>query len=233
MNDVGSFGMCHAPSCPGGRIAVKSPIDKDRTIIDIDVVVTVAFHKPYGVLSRFTSDGSSHPTLAGFGLPRDVWPLGRLDADSEGLLLLSSLKALNERMMAPSSKAKKVYHAQVEGVPDDDALARLRDGVLLDGKKTLPAEARRLPDIVYSPRHPPIRVRKSIPDCWIELVITEGKNRQVRRMTAAVGHPTLRLLRVAVGPIQLGDLAPGTFVVLGEAVEQTLLRPARSKRSTS
>jgi 23S rRNA pseudouridine2457 synthase len=189
--------------------------------------VTVAFHKPYGVLSRFTPDGSTHATLAGFGLPRDVWPLGRLDADSEGLLVLSSNKALTARLMAPSSKAKKTYHAQVEGLPDDSALRRLCEGVELDGVLTLPAEARRLSDPGYPPRDPPIRYRKSVPDCWIELILVEGKNRQVRRMTAAVGHPTLRLIRVAVGPVRLGDLAPGAFTLLDEAMERALLRPAR------
>jgi 23S rRNA pseudouridine2457 synthase len=196
-------------------------------------VVTIAFHKPYGVLSRFTPDGSSHVTLAGFGLPREVWPLGRLDADSEGLLLLSSHKGLTERMMSPSSKAKKVYHAQVEGLPDDNALRRLRDGVVLDGVLTLPAEAKRVPDISYPPRDPPIRVRKTVPDCWLELVLVEGKNRQVRRMTAAVGHPTLRLIRAAVGPVQLRDLAPGSFEVLDDAVELLLLRPPRGARTRS
>jgi 23S rRNA pseudouridine2457 synthase len=203
------------------------PIDNHRAVVDTERVVTVAFHKPYGVLSRFTPDGSRHATLAGFGLPRDVWPLGRLDADSEGLLLLSSNKALTARLMAPSSKAKKIYHAQVEGLPDDAALHRLRHGVELEGVMTRPAEARRLPDPGYPPRDPPIRYRKSVPDCWIELSLVEGKNRQVRRMTAAVGHPTLRLIRVAVGPVRLGDLGPGTFALLDEAMETMLLRPAR------
>lgn len=186
-------------------------------------MVTIALHKPYGVLSRFTPDGSAWQTLAGFGLPRDVWPIGRLDADSEGLLLLSSHKALVDRLLSPKSKAEKTYHVQVERIPDEVALKRLRDGVVLDGATTLPARARRLDDVAYPPRDPPIRMRKSVPDCWIELAIVEGKNRQVRRMTAAVGHPTLRLIRVAVGEITLGDLAPGTFRVLDDATERRLL----------
>jgi 23S rRNA pseudouridine2457 synthase len=188
-------------------------------------VVTIALHKPYGVLSRFTPDGSAWQTLAGFGLPREVWPIGRLDADSEGLLLLSSQKALVDRLLSPKSKAEKTYHVQVERIPDDAALQRLRDGVVLDGGTTLPARARRLEDVAYPPRDPPIRFRKSVPDCWIELIIVEGKNRQVRRMTAAVGHPTLRLIRVAIGDVQLGDLAPGAFRVLDDGAEQRLLRP--------
>ncbi len=187
-------------------------------------MVTIALHKPYGVLSRFTPDGSAWQTLAGLGLPRDVWPIGRLDADSEGLLLLSSQKALVDRLLSPKSKAQKTYHVQVERIPDDAALQRLRDGVVLDGDVTLPAQARRLDDVGYAPRDPPIRFRKSVPDCWIELVIVEGRNRQVRRMTAAVGHPTLRLIRVAVGEVTLGDLAPGAFRVLDDATERRLLR---------
>jgi 23S rRNA pseudouridine2457 synthase len=206
------------------RRQVTGPIDNPAAVVDTGDVVTIALHKPYGVLSRFTPDGSAWQTLAGFGLPRDVWPIGRLDADSEGLLLLSSNKALVDRLLSPKSKAKKTYHVQVERIPDDTALQRLRDGVALDGAMTLPAQARRLDDVVYPPRDPPIRFRKSVPDCWIELVIVEGKNRQVRRMTAAVGHPTLRLIRVAVGEVTLGDLAPGTFRVLDDATEQRLLR---------
>jgi 23S rRNA pseudouridine2457 synthase len=177
-------------------------------------VTTLALHKPYGVLSRFTPDGSKWQTLAelGLGFPPHVWPIGRLDADSEGLLLLSSDKSLVDRLLSPKSKARKLYWVQIERVPDDDALAALCSGVVLDGVKTLPALARRI-DAPSSlgPRDPPIRFRKSVPDCWIELAITEGKNRQVRRMTASVGHPTLRLVRAAVGDVVLGDLAPGAF----------------------
>jgi len=209
---------------PRAPLPSSRPIDNASAVDDTGDVVTIALHKPYGVLSRFTPDGSAWQTLAGFGLPRDVWPIGRLDADSEGLLLLSSQKALVDRLLSPKSKAPKTYHVQVERIPDDDALQRLRDGVVLDGEVTLPAKARRLDDVAYPPRDPPIRFRKSVPDCWIELVIVEGKNRQVRRMTAAVGHPTLRLIRVAVGEVQLGDLAPGAFRVLDDATERRLLK---------
>jgi 23S rRNA pseudouridine2457 synthase len=179
------------------------------------------------VLSRFTPDGSAWRTLAGFGLPADVWPIGRLDADSEGLLLLSADKSLVDRLLSPKQKAKKTYHVQVERIPDDDALQALRAGVLLDGERTLPAEARLLHDVTRPPRDPPIRFRKSVPDCWMELVLVEGRNRQVRRMTAAVGHPTLRLVRVAVGDVRLGDLAPGAFRPV-TADELPVLRPRRS-----
>jgi len=173
--------------------------------------VTLALHKPYGVLSRFTPDGSDWHTLDDFGLPKDVWPIGRLDADSEGLLLLSSDKSLVDRLLSPRSKAKKTYWVQVERIPDEAALLQLRRGVVLDGVRTLPAEAALLPPPAVGPREPPIRVRKNVADCWLTLSIVEGKNRQVRRMTAAVGHPTLRLVRAAIGDIVLGDLLPGQF----------------------
>lgn len=189
-----------------------------RCVDDNGGVVTFALHKPYGMLSRFTPDGSSWRTLAELGLPKDVWPIGRLDADSEGLLLLSSNKGLVDRLLSPKSKAEKTYLVQVERIPDDDALKRLQTGVVLDGAPTLPARARRIDDPPVGPRDPPIRFRKSVPDCWIELVIVEGKNRQVRRMTAAVGHPTLRLVRSTVGDVVLGDLAPGAFREVDEAV---------------
>ncbi len=181
-------------------------------------MTTIAFHKPYGVLSRFTPDGSAWRTLADYALPRDVWPIGRLDADSEGLLLLSSNKLLVDRLLSPKHKAEKTYWVQVERIPDDDALTRLAAGVVLDGVMTLPARAQRIDAPPVGPRDPPIRFRKSVPDCWIELVITEGKNRQVRRMTAAVGHPTLRLVRAAIGGVALGDLAQGAFVDVDDAI---------------
>jgi 23S rRNA pseudouridine2457 synthase len=138
-----------------------------------------------------------------------VWPVGRLDADSEGLLVLSSDTALVDRLLSPERAHDKTYWVQVERVPSSDALARLEAGVVLDGVRTRPARARPIAPPRLPPRDPPIRFRKSVPDCWIELRITEGKNRQVRRMTAAVGHPTLRLVRAAIGGFALGDLAPG------------------------
>ena len=184
---------------------------------------TLALHKPYGVLSRYTPDGSKWRTLAELGLPPDVWPIGRLDADSEGLLILSSDKSLVARLLAPDRAHGKTYWVQVERIPTDEALAQLERGVLLDGAHTRPAKARRIEPPSLPPRAPPIRYRKSVPDCWIELAITEGKNRQVRRMTAAVGHPTLRLVRAAIGRYALGELAPGASRVLGPADLQLLL----------
>ena len=172
----------------------------------------LAFHKPYGVLSQFTPDGSPNRTLAEFGFPKNVYPIGRLDADSEGLLLLSDEAALNARLLEPRHAHGRVYWAQVERIPDDAALAQLQTGVIVAGRKTLPCRARRLdPQPQVAPRDPPIRFRKNVADCWIELELVEGKNRQVRRMTAAVGHPTLRLMRVRIGKFRLGGLAAGQW----------------------
>ena len=172
----------------------------------------LAFHKPYGVLSQFTPDGSPNRTLAKFAFPPGVYPIGRLDADSEGLLLLSDEAALNARLLHPRREHARIYWAQVERVPAPEALAQLQRGVILAGRKTLPCRARQLdPQPEVPPRDPPIRFRKNVPDCWVELELVEGKNRQVRRMTAAVGHPTLRLLRVQIGGFKLGSLAPGQW----------------------
>lgn len=176
--------------------------------------VLLAFNKPYGVLSQFTPEpGSQWDTLASFGLPRNVYALGRLDADSEGLLLLSDEAGLNSRLLDPRQGHRREYWAQVERVPDDDALAKLMGGIDLGSARSLPSVVRRLepaPDV--APREPPIRYRKNIPDCWLSLELIEGKNRQVRRMTAAVGHPTLRLIRVRIGNFVLGrDFSAGTW----------------------
>lgn len=170
----------------------------------------IAFNKPYGVLSQFTPDGSSNRTLADFGFPKRVYPIGRLDADSEGLLLLSDEAQWNDRLLNPKRAHGRIYWAQVERIPDTAALAKLGAGVEIQGRKTLPCRVWMLePQPQVTPREPPIRERKSVPDCWIGLELVEGKNRQVRRMTAAVGHPTLRLLRVRIGRFELGDLAAG------------------------
>ena len=179
-------------------------------------MLTLALNKPYGMLSRFTPDGSRWRTLAELGLPKDVWPIGRLDADSEGLLVLSSDKSLVDRVLSPRYAHAKTYLVQIERLPSEDALRSLREGVMLDGAPTRPAGARRIDPPQLPDRDPPIRVRKSVPDCWIELRISEGKNRQVRRMTAAVGHPTLRLVRVAIGKFALGALAAGSWRALDE-----------------
>jgi len=182
--------------------------------------VLLVLHKPYGVLSQFTPEpGSKWRTLADFGLPRGVYALGRLDADSEGLLLFSDEPGLNSRLLDPKNAHRREYWAQVEGVPTADTLARLAlGGLAIDDYRTLPCQARVLdPQPSVAPRVPPIRVRKSVPDTWIALALTEGKNRQVRRMTAAVGHPTLRLVRVRTGDFSLGDLAPGQWRELSAA----------------
>lgn len=173
----------------------------------------VAFHKPYGVLSQFTPEpGSRWRTLAEFGLPKGIYPLGRLDADSEGLLLLSDEPGLNARLLDPRHAHRREYWVQVEGTPDAAALAALAHGIVVEGRRTLPARAWRLePAPALPPRDPPIRRRKTVPDAWIALELTEGRNRQVRRMTAAAGHPTLRLVRVRIGRFELGDLAPGAW----------------------
>ncbi len=203
----------------------------------------IAFHKPYGVLSQFTVDGSPNRPLAEFGFPKNVYPIGRLDADSEGLLLLSDEPEWNERLLEPRHAHEREYWVQVERIPSPAALEQLAAGVLIQGCRTRPGRAWLLdpqpivakehlsPSLtpadgeqtrpggapLIPPRNPPIRFRKSVPDCWIALELMEGRNRQVRRMTAAVGHPTLRLLRVRIGALKLGELQPGQWKVLASA----------------
>ncbi len=206
----------------------------------------IAFHKPYGVLSQFTTDGSPNRPLAEFGFPKNVYPIGRLDADSEGLLLLSDEPAWNARLLEPRHAHEREYWVQVERIPTAETLMKLASGVLIQGRKTLPGRAWRLepqpqalpaPAAAFRqnaaelsaqdssflpkaatpqipPRNPPIRFRKRVPDFWIGLELIEGKNRQVRRMTATIGHPTLRLLRVRIGRLRLGSLPPGQWKIL-------------------
>jgi 23S rRNA pseudouridine2457 synthase len=224
--------------------------------------VLIAFHKPYGVLSQFTADGSPNCPLAGFGFPKNVYAIGRLDADSEGLLLLSDEPEWNRKLLEPRCAHEREYWVQVERIPTPEALAQLAAGLLIQGRKTLPCRAWLLepqPQIVgddvtsldftnqkiettpaagrdafhrvpgsfgsesdalerdptkIPPRNPPIRFRKSVPDAWIGLELVEGRNRQVRRMTAAIGHPTLRLLRVRIGRLTLDNLPSGQWRVL-------------------
>lgn len=173
----------------------------------------IVFNKPYGVLCQFTDRSRpARPTLAGFGLPSGVYPAGRLDFDSEGLLLLTDDGRLAHRLTDPRHEIEKTYLAQIEGEIDTASIEALQRGVVLNDGPTKPAHARLVDSPPWLwPRSPPIRVRKSVPDCFIELVIREGRNRQVRRMTAAVGHPTLRLLRTRIGPYQLADLNPGEW----------------------
>lgn len=178
--------------------------------------VLIAFNKPFNVLCQFT-DRSDPPrrTLAEFGLPPAVYAAGRLDYDSEGLLLLTDDGALANRLTDPRHKQPKTYWVQVEGTPAEEQLEALRRGVVLNDGPTRPARVERLdPAPTLWPRDPPVRFRKTVPDAWLSVTITEGRNRQVRRMTAAVGLPTLRLVRAAMGDTSLGDLAPGTWRAL-------------------
>lgn len=171
----------------------------------------ICFNKPYGVLSQFTPEGRWQVLKDFIDIP-DVYVAGRLDADSEGLLLLTNSGPLQARISDPRHKMEKTYWVQVEGVPDEAALAALRHGVTLNDGPTRPARAERItePPGLW-PRNPPVRYRAAIPTQWLALTISEGRNRQVRRMTAAVGHPTLRLIRAAIGPHSLADLAPGMW----------------------
>jgi 23S rRNA pseudouridine2457 synthase len=165
-------------------------------------MTTLMLNKPFGVICQFSRDGD-HPTLADFVPVKEVYPAGRLDTDSEGLVLLTDDGALQHRIAEPRFKLPKTYWAQVEGLPSDEALESLRQGVVLKDGKTQPCRVRVLDEPRLWERTPPIRVRAAIPTAWIELQLTEGRNRQVRRMTAAVGHPTLRLVRVAIGSLNL------------------------------
>jgi 23S rRNA pseudouridine2457 synthase len=174
--------------------------------------VVLAFNKPYGVVSQFTPDGSPNRTLGEFGFPPRVYPMGRLDADSEGLLFLSDEPSLNTGLLHPRQAHRRRYWVQVERIPNAEAVNCLERGIFIQGKKTLPCRAWVLsPPPEIPPRQPPIRARKTVPTCWIALELIEGKNRQVRRMTAAIGHPTLRLLRVQIGEFEIGKLPVGTW----------------------
>ncbi|MBO1047036.1 MAG: rRNA large subunit pseudouridine synthase E [Dolichospermum sp. DEX182a] len=172
----------------------------------------IIFHKPYGVLSQFTQESPKHITLKEYIDVPDVYAVGRLDWDSEGLLLLTNDGQLQHRLAHPRFGHQRTYWAQVERIPDLDAINKLQSGVEIQDYRTRPAQVRLLleePSVVQ--RIPPIRFRKSIPTAWLEMTLTEGKNRQVRRMTAAVGFPTLRLIRISIGNIQLDDLSPGQW----------------------
>jgi len=186
--------------------------------------VLIAFNKPYGVLSQFTSDGSPNRTLANFRFPKKVYPIGRLDADSEGLLLLSDEPALNQRLLHPRHANQREYWAQVERIPSAESLRKLEAGPVLQGRKTRRCRAWLLdPQPEVPPRDPPIRFRKIVPTCWLGLELVEGKNRQVRRMTASIGHPTLRLIRVRIGRFGLAEIPPGTWLLLTNAQRSLVL----------
>ncbi len=188
--------------------------------------------KPFDVLTQFTdASGSERSTLKDFVPVPGVYPVGRLDRDSEGLLLLTDDGRVAHRMTDPRFDHPKTYLVQVEREPDEEALRRLRLGVILNDGPTLPAGAERLGSPPDLPERPvPIRFRKNVPTAWIRLILREGRNRQVRRMTAAVGHPTLRLVRVAVGPIELGGMAPGDLRELDPEERSALLDSVRGRR---
>ncbi|MEI6428483.1 MAG: pseudouridine synthase [Pseudanabaena sp. ELA607] len=205
------------------------------------------FHKPYGVLCQFTDDAvPPRPTLKDFINVPEVYAVGRLDFDSEGLLLLSNNGVLKHRLLDPQFAHERTYWVQVEHIPTPEALGQLAAGVVIQGYRTKPAKVTLIPEPAVPERHPPIRFRQSIPTAWLEITLTEGKNRQVRRMTAAVGHPTLRLIRVSLGNLQLnhpelGNLAqgqwreccPNELQTLKQSLKSSLAKNHRSKPNQS
>lgn len=190
----------------------------------------ILFNKPYGILCQF-STAERRKTLADFGrFPKDVYPVGRLDADSEGLVLLTNDGVLKHRLLEPIFKHTRTYLVQVERVPTQEIIKNLQSGIFLDDQKTLPAEVQLLKEEPGLPPRPvPIRMRKNIPTAWLQMILYEGRNRQIRRMTAKVGHPTLRLVRVGIGPLTIKNLNPGEhrWLLMGEIL---LLRQAVKNR---
>lgn len=173
----------------------------------------VIFNKPYGVLCQYTDD-LGRPTLKNYIPIKQIYPVGRLDMDSEGLLLLTNDGDLNHWLASPKNRMYKTYWAQVEGIPDPEQLNHLKKGVVIQGRRTLPAKAKQIDEPKVWERPKPIRFRKNIPTSWIELSIMEGQNHQIKKMTAAVGLPCLRLIRISIGPIILGNLAPGQYKIV-------------------
>jgi 23S rRNA pseudouridine2457 synthase len=188
----------------------------------------LAFYKPFRILSQFTPDGSANGNLSAFGFPKGIYPIGRLDADSEGLLLLSDEAALTAKLLMPEHGHRRSYLAQVERVPTAESLRQMQRGVVIQGCQTRPCEVSLLasePDL--PPRNPPIRFRKNVPTSWLALDLVEGKNRQVRHMTAAIGHPTLRLVRWKIGGFTIGGLQPGAWKKLVEAERKLIFSTQR------
>lgn len=185
----------------------------------------IAFNKPYNFLSQFQPNASKKPTLAEFNFPKSVYSIGRLDSDSEGLLILSDEKPIVDKLLNPKNFHKKTYWSQVEGIPTQKDLNKLKEGIIIDEYKTLPCFSKVLdPQPIIPARNPPIRFRKTVPETWIEVLIVEGKNRQVRKMTAAIGFPTLRLIRVKIGELELGNLEQGKWKVLTEKERGLLMK---------
>jgi len=173
-------------------------------------------NKPYGVLTQFT-DKENRKTLSSlYKFHKDIYPVGRLDLDSEGLLLLTNDKSLTDYLLNPKNKHEREYFVQVEGIPTEQELQKLRDGIILKDGKTLPAKIKIIDDPNFPPRIPPIRERKNIPTCWLSITLIEGRNRQVRRMTAAIGYPTLRLVRIRIKNLYLGKLKVGEVKEISE-----------------
>jgi 23S rRNA pseudouridine2457 synthase len=223
FSDLASMQPAKGVTFAGCRVRVRTPRKSDRLLF--------LFNKPFQVLTQFTSkDGKA--TLQDFVHAPGMRPAGRLDYDSEGLVLLTSFGELQARLADPRWKTRKTYFVQVEGEPDAAALSRLRSGVVLNDGPTLPAEARCVTEPAWVwPRNPPIRFRQAIPTSWIELTISEGRNRQVRRMTAAVGYPTLRLIRWSVGPWTLEGLAPGESREVAMTEIASFMQAGRNVRS--
>ncbi|HUH02938.1 MAG TPA: pseudouridine synthase [Kofleriaceae bacterium] len=201
----------------GVRITIEAPLPDDFFAPPPSAGARryLLFYKPYGVLCQFTTTSPGERCLADYPFPAGVYPVGRLDKDSEGLLLLTDDGAANARLSDPAYAKEKCYWVHVEGIPTDTALASLAAGVVIRGYTTRPCQARRLePAPTVPERDPPIRFRRDIPTCWLEIILTEGKNRQVRRMTAAIGHPTLRLVRARIDRFSLGALRPGELATV-------------------
>src|SRR5215510_15670598 len=207
-----------------GLTSLRGPCEAPGCSMSMRKSCTIIFNKPYDVLPCFT-DPEGRPTLADYIDLPGVYAAGRLDRDSEGLMILTSNGALAHRITDPIHKLPKIYWVQVERIPDEAALTRLRSGVVLNGKRTRPAKVNLLAqEPAFPERSIPIRFRKTVPTAWMEIVLYEGINRQVRRMTAAVGHPTLRLVRVAIGPVRLGDLSIGRWREITAKEQSEILR---------